>query len=116
MSEFEFGLAPARTRAGGPRKRSAEQQKYDGLLVQLAEMWDKAGRPTASNEKPCAYLPVTEEDYDDKVKMLRSAATFTNLSVRLYDSVETEDGYRLPVSAEEKREYKPRTKTADTGE
>lgn len=115
--EFEFGTAPARTREGSPRKRSDEQVKYDELVVKLVEMWEEAGKPTASGEKPCAFLPVKdEEDYDAKSKMLRSAATLHGVSVRFYDTVETETGWKLPVSAEHKREYKPRTKTANSGE
>lgn len=120
MSEFEFGLAPARTREGGPRKRSETQQKYDELVVKLVKMWKEAGRPTASFEKPCAYIVVgNDEDYENKTKLLRSAATHLGVSVRFYDSIQGEDGvWRLPVSAENKREYKPRKKAEDsaTGE
>lgn len=110
MSEFEFGLAPARTRQGGPRKRSETQQKYDELVQKLVDLWVEAGKPSASAEKPCAYVVVgDDEDYENKTKMLRSAGTYLGVSVRFYDSVQGDDKiWRLPVSAEHKREYKPR--------
>lgn len=118
MADFEFGLAPARTREGGPRKRSEEQQKYDDLVKRLRDMWVEAGKPTASAEKPCAYIVVgNEDDYNTKVRHLRSAGHFTGLSVRFYDSIQDDAGvWRLPVSAEEKREYKPRKQASGTGE
>lgn len=119
MAEFEFGLAPARKRQGGPRKRSEEQQKYDQLVVMLVEKWIEAGRPSASAEKPCAYIVVgNEDDYTNKQKLLRSAGSFTGNSVRFYDSVQGDDGvWRLPVSAEPKRAYKKRdNKNSEAGE
>jgi len=115
---FTFGTAPARTRTGGPRQRSETQQAYDTLVKQLRDMWDEAGRPATSAEKPCAYIPVTdEEDHKEKEKFLRSAASFLDLSVRFYDAQQDAQGnWTIPVSAEDKRDYKPRKKTADSGE
>lgn len=116
---FNFAPAPARTRTGGPRKRSERQQRVDTIVQALRDAWEKAGSPTASHEKP-AYREtfVTEEQYDTLLKEYRSAATYLGLSARFYDAEGPDkDGlYHLPISAEDKRDYKPRKKTTDSGE
>lgn len=115
---FEFGTAPARTREGGPRKRSERQQRVDTIVSALVDAWEKAGSPSASHEKP-AYREVftSEDEYNTLLKEYRSAGTFLGVSVRFYDYEGSEPGpYALPISAETKREYKPRKKTADSGE
>jgi hypothetical protein len=115
---FEFGTAPARTREGGPRKRSEAQLEIDALVEQLVEAWEQAGSPSKSSEKPCVFVPVeNEDDVKEYKKKFNSAATLLGVSARFYDVQNPEPGvYKLPVSAESKREYRPRKKTADAGE
>lgn len=119
MSKFEFGLAPARTRTGGPRKRSAEQQQVDEIVQALVDAWKEAGEPSQASLKPCYRVAFhTEDEYDAIMRMYRSAQTFLGVSVRFYDYEGDSAPYALPVSAQTKGEYKPRKKkeTADSGE